>query len=181
MAWNYFSISGTGRYAYHLNDKYRVKWQNCCVYVVFVALLFSWPAPVLFGSSAVQTVNSHMNGTRCYTEDKKNFAKYQAYFNSLLILVILVCFIVLTVLYTLIWRTIAKHNGQKHHVVTDKSKDSSSNTRTTDTVEMTSQSNDSTENKTQVRNEKEIGQTKKVNCVESDSEILGGEHDEKKR
>ncbi|XP_053374019.1 5-hydroxytryptamine receptor-like [Mercenaria mercenaria] len=113
-----------------------------CLLVLFIALLISWPAPVLYGLATVQTSDPNINGTRCYTEDKENFAKYQGYFNALLILIVVVCFIVLVVLYTLIWRVIVKHSGQKGQAITDRPEESSSNVQvtnnTTDTFEMTS-------------------------------------------
>lgn len=83
----------------------------CCL-VLFVALLLSWPAPVLYGIAHIKT-EANLTGTRCWSEDKPNYDKYQGYFNAMLILVVLITFITLVVLYVLIGRVISKHNTFK--------------------------------------------------------------------
>ncbi|XP_060553019.1 uncharacterized protein LOC132714232 [Ruditapes philippinarum] len=81
-----------------------------CLIVIFVAVLISWPAPVLYGIATVNTSDPNITGTRCYTEDKELYDTYQGFFNGLLILVVMICFFVLVVLYTLTWRAIVKQS-----------------------------------------------------------------------
>jgi hypothetical protein len=81
-----------------------------CLIVIFVAVLISWPAPVLYGIATVNTSDPNITGTRCYTEDKELYDTYQGFFNGILILIVMICFFVLVVLYTLTWRAIVKQS-----------------------------------------------------------------------
>ncbi|KAL4237698.1 hypothetical protein ACF0H5_002413 [Mactra antiquata] len=83
-----------------------------CGLMLFVAMLLSWPAPILFGIRRVET-GTNLTGTRCWTEDKPNYDDLQAYFNVVLILCVFIVFVVLVVLYTLIGRVISKQNSFK--------------------------------------------------------------------
>lgn len=78
--------------------------------VLVVSLFTAWPAPVLFGITSVQTMDANTNGSRCSTQNKENYATYQGFYNAGLLLIILLVFVVLVVMYTLIWRVIAKHD-----------------------------------------------------------------------
>lgn len=80
-----------------------------CLGCLCIALVLSWPAPVLYGQSSVNTTNPNITGIRCYTEDRFTDTKYQAYFNAVLILVVFVVFGILVVLYSLIGRQIRRH------------------------------------------------------------------------
>ena len=87
--------------------------QYLCVIVFFTALLFSWPAPVLYGHNTVYTRVPNITGVRCYTDDALLDTKYQAYFNTFLILIVIVVFVILVVLYSLIGAAISKHSSFK--------------------------------------------------------------------
>lgn len=80
--------------------------------MLFVALLMSWPAPILYGIVHIETENNR-TVARCWTEDVPNYDKYQGYFNNFLVLVVMVTFFTLIVLYTLIGRAISKHSSFK--------------------------------------------------------------------
>lgn len=114
-----------------------------CLVVMCIALLMSWPAPVLYGVATVPTSDPNINGTRCYTENRPNFDKLQGYFNAGLVLIVLISFVVLVVLYCLIWRVIAKHGSVKTSGYKEHSKETSSNIHTTESQEMTSGTQDS--------------------------------------
>ncbi|KAL4237697.1 hypothetical protein ACF0H5_002412 [Mactra antiquata] len=83
-----------------------------CGLMLFVAMLLSWPALILFGIRRVK-VGTNLTGTRCWTEDKPNYDDLQAYFNVVLIVCVFIAFVVLVVLYTLIGRVISKQNSFK--------------------------------------------------------------------
>ena len=68
------------------------------------AVLISWPAPILYGHSSVNTTNPNITGTRCFTDDRYKDTKYQAYFNYVLILMFLVMSTILAILYSAISR-----------------------------------------------------------------------------
>lgn len=130
------------------------------IVVLLAALFMSWPAPILYGASTVQTTNPNINGTRCYTEDKHNFSKYQAYFNEFLIFIVFAAFIVLTVLYVLIWRVIRQHGNQGSSGNKELLKESSSTTPTTESLEMTSGSQNSTDDKSFKRSQDKLTEIK---------------------
>lgn len=100
-----------------------------------VALVLSWPAPVLYGHGSVNTTNPNITGVRCYTQDIFKDTKYQAYFNAVLILVVFGVLGILVVLYSLIGRTISRHVTFKSSVPDSKSPESKSKeTETSDTI-----------------------------------------------
>jgi len=104
-----------------------------CMMCLVISLILSWPAPVLYGHSSVNTTNPNITGVRCFTEDKFKETKYQAYFNAVLILVVFGVFGLLVVLYSLIGRTIKKHVSFKSSPTAEMSSDvKSKNTDTTD-------------------------------------------------
>lgn len=84
--------------------------------VLAFSLLTAWPAPILFGITSVPTMEVNTNGSRCSTLNKENYAKYQGYYNAGLLLILMLEFVVLVVMYTLIWRVIAKRglSGKKN-------------------------------------------------------------------
>ncbi|KAL4237562.1 hypothetical protein ACF0H5_002276 [Mactra antiquata] len=75
--------------------------------MLFVALLLSWPAPILFGIRRVET-GTNLTGARCWAEDKPNYDNLQIYFNVVLIVCVFIVFVVLVVLYTLIGKVVSK-------------------------------------------------------------------------
>ena len=79
-----------------------------CVLCLIIAVVISWPIPVLYGHSSVNTTNPNITGVQCYTEDDFKKTKYQAYFNQVLIMIVLCNFFVLVVLYSLIGKKIMK-------------------------------------------------------------------------
>lgn len=85
-----------------------------CFLVLLLGILMSWPAPILFGITNVQTSDPNINGSRCYTESIENVAKYQGLFNTWLIVVIAVSFCILVIMYTLIWREIMRRTRLKY-------------------------------------------------------------------
>ena len=104
-----------------------------CLVCLGISLILSWPAPVLYGHSSVNTTNPNITGIRCFTEDQFKETKYQAYFNTVLILVVFGVFGLLVVLYSLIGRTIKKHVSFKSSPAAEMSSDvKSKSTDTTD-------------------------------------------------
>lgn len=81
-----------------------------CLISLGTAVLISWPAPILYGHSSVNTTNPNITGTRCFTDDRYKDTKYQAYFNYVLILVFVIMSILLVILYSLIAGAISRHN-----------------------------------------------------------------------
>ena len=79
-----------------------------CLLCLIISVVISWPIPVLYGHSSVNTTNPNITGVQCYTEDKFKKTKYQAHFNQVLIMIVLCNFCVLVVLYSLIGRKIMK-------------------------------------------------------------------------
>lgn len=103
-----------------------------CLVALGISLLLSWPAPVLYGHSTVNTTNPNITGVRCFTEDKFKDTPYQAYFNYVLVFVVFTMFSILVVLYTLIARAITKHTKfinsfKTTRVKTNNSKETSGN------------------------------------------------------
>lgn len=123
----------------------------------------SWPAPVLYGVATVPTPDPNINGTRCYTENRANFDKLQGYFNAALVLIVLISFIVLVVLYCLIWRVIVKHESVKTTGYKEFSKETSSNLHTTECQEMTSGTQDSSnDNAPEISQHTTVTETKSI-------------------
>ncbi|XP_063422829.1 growth hormone secretagogue receptor type 1-like [Mytilus trossulus] len=89
------------------------------------SMVLSWPAPVLYGHSSINTTNPNITGVRCFTEDQFKTTKFQAYFNAVLILVVFGVFGILLVMYSLIGRVISKHTTFKSSVPGATSSDSS--------------------------------------------------------
>lgn len=100
--------------------------KGLCLLVFGIALILSWPAPVLYGGATVNTTQQNITGTRCYTEDKFVNTKYQAYFNAMLILIVFGIFIILIVIYSFIGRIISKHNTFKSNIPVAHASDTSS-------------------------------------------------------
>ncbi|XP_071156967.1 neuropeptide Y receptor type 2-like isoform X2 [Mytilus edulis] len=89
------------------------------------SMVLSWPAPVLYGHSSINTTNPNITGVRCFTEDQFKNTQLQAYFNAILILLVCVVFGILLVLYSLIGMVISKHTTFKGSVPGATSSDSS--------------------------------------------------------
>ena len=106
--------------------------KSLCMVCLSISLVLSWPAAVLYGHSSVNTTNLNITGVRCFTEDKFKQTNYQAYFNIVLILVVLGLFGLLVVLYSLIGRTIKKHVSFKSSSAARMSDVKSKNVDTTD-------------------------------------------------
>ncbi|KAL3891641.1 hypothetical protein ACJMK2_003893 [Sinanodonta woodiana] len=81
----------------------------CCGLVLILALLMSWPAPLLYGQSSVSTKYENVTGSKCFTEDKFKETPYQAYFNIFLIFIFIVTSVVLVVLYVLVAKEIFRN------------------------------------------------------------------------
>ncbi|KAJ8321588.1 hypothetical protein KUTeg_000059, partial [Tegillarca granosa] len=89
-----------------------------CALGLIISVSLSWPAPILYGHSTVdaQTISAmfridyNITGTQCFTEDKYKNTKYQAYYNIILLVVIIASTIILCTLYSLIVRTIFKNS-----------------------------------------------------------------------
>ncbi|CAG2209146.1 unnamed protein product [Mytilus edulis] len=87
----------------------RNKAKYFCLVALATSMILSWPAPILYGHSSVNTTNPNITGVRCFTEDKFKNQRYQAYFNELLIIVFFGMFVILVVLYILMAKAIAQH------------------------------------------------------------------------
>lgn len=91
-----------------------------CLIAVIISLSLSWPAPILYGHSTVdaETISEYFDmdinvtGVQCFTEDRFKQTKYQAFFNIILIFVILASTVILAVLYGLIGRKVFKQTKQ---------------------------------------------------------------------
>lgn len=81
-----------------------------CLIALCISAALSWPAPVLYGHSTVQTKNPNITGVRCFTEDQFKSSIYQAIFNEMLIVIFFSMFIILVILYSLMARIIWKHD-----------------------------------------------------------------------
>ncbi|KAK3578427.1 hypothetical protein CHS0354_035631 [Potamilus streckersoni] len=92
-----------------------------CGIAMTVALAISWPAPLLYGFSRVNTGVGNITGVRCWTEERFKKTNYQANFNFLLMFIVFATFIVLCVLYSMIGVQIVKHKTFKSTVTNSKS------------------------------------------------------------
>lgn len=108
-----------------------------------LSLVISWPAPVLYGHSSVNTTNPNITGVRCYTQDVFKDTKYQTFFNAVLILVVFGVLGVLVVMYSLIGKAISKHVTLKSSIPEPTSPESKSKeTETLDTISEENKSSD---------------------------------------
>ncbi|XP_063422830.1 growth hormone secretagogue receptor type 1-like [Mytilus trossulus] len=125
------------------------------------SMVLSWPAPVLYGHSSVNTTNPNITGVRCFTEDQFNNTKFQAYFNAVLILLVFVVFGILLVLYSLIGRVISKHTTFKVPVPVATSSDSPKH-------KMTDSTDNSSEDKPVFKGETVMKNIKRANLKENE-------------
>lgn len=95
----------------------RQKAKILIVICIAISLVLSWPAPVLYGHSTVNTTNPNITGTRCYTDDKFKNTKYQSYFNAVLIILVFGFLSLLVIIYCRIGRVVSKHNTFKSSVL----------------------------------------------------------------
>lgn len=78
-----------------------------CVATVVVALILTWPAPLVFGNGKTETGIPGFTGIRCYLEDA-SMTKLQQYYQVLLVVFFFAVMIVLLVLYTKVTRDYKK-------------------------------------------------------------------------
>ena len=81
-----------------------------CVAGLVLGLLFSWPAPVLYGGRSVHFPSiSNLTGHRCYIEDGFKHKPYSAIFNIVLVSLFVLIFSSLTTLYHYIWKAVKNY------------------------------------------------------------------------
>ncbi|XP_052092306.1 neuropeptide S receptor-like [Mytilus californianus] len=135
----------------------RQKAKILIVVCIGISLVLSWPAPVLYGHSSVNTTNPNITGIRCYTDDKFKNSKYQSYFNAVLIMLVFGFLAVLVVIYCRIGRVVSKHNTFKSSVPKATSSDISKGKITVST-------DLSSENKAS-KHSKEGKMMNNINCI----------------
>lgn len=83
-----------------------------CLGSLFVALLITWPAPILWGLSTVQSGIPGITGKRCFTSDdfKSSAINFQGLYNATLILFYFIVSSTLIIIYIHIGRYIRKNN-----------------------------------------------------------------------
>ncbi|CAC5369289.1 CCKAR [Mytilus coruscus] len=135
----------------------RQKAKILIVVCIGISLVLSWPAPVLYGHSSVNTTNPNITGIRCYTDDKFKNTKYQSYFNAVLIMLVFGFLAVLVVIYCRIGRVVSKHNTFKSSVPKATSSDISKGKITVST-------DLSSENKAS-KHSKEGKMMNNINCI----------------
>ncbi|KAL3858405.1 hypothetical protein ACJMK2_013142 [Sinanodonta woodiana] len=77
-----------------------------CVLGIFLGILLSWPAAVMYGNRTFKTGVDGIVGTECNVNDDFADTKYPAYFNIFLIFVFFATLISLSVVYALIGKQI---------------------------------------------------------------------------
>ncbi|KAL3858393.1 hypothetical protein ACJMK2_012984 [Sinanodonta woodiana] len=77
-----------------------------CVLGIFLGILLSWPATVIYGNRTFKTGVDGIVGTECSVNDDFADTKYPAYFYIFLIFVFLATLIALSVVYALIGKQI---------------------------------------------------------------------------
>lgn len=80
-----------------------------CVLSLLVGLVFSWPAPILFGINTEPTGIPGLTGRRCLTEDRFVDSKEIVLFNLVLMVFFWLVTAILTIIYSLIGRQICIH------------------------------------------------------------------------
>ena len=117
-------------------DRYRkvclpLKWQIsdkmakvACGFVIMFCIGSSWPTLFLFGYSTVETKHENVTGVRCATDDKFVETNYQKLFNTYLIGMVVVTFVVHIVLYISICRALVSHNSRTMKIKTMDSQES---------------------------------------------------------
>ncbi|XP_069106309.1 growth hormone secretagogue receptor type 1-like [Argopecten irradians] len=81
-----------------------------CFMSVIISFALSWPAPILFGLSDVQTGVSGLTGVRCLTANKYKKTLYMVIYSSVTSLYFIAVTTSLIIVYSLIGRQIFKHN-----------------------------------------------------------------------
>ncbi|KAL3858408.1 hypothetical protein ACJMK2_012999 [Sinanodonta woodiana] len=77
-----------------------------CVLGIFLGILLSWPAAVMYGNRTFKTGVDGIVGTECNVNDDFADTKYPAYFNIFLIFFVLATLMALAVVYALIAKQI---------------------------------------------------------------------------
>ncbi|VDH95120.1 Hypothetical predicted protein [Mytilus galloprovincialis] len=142
----------------------RQKAKILIVVCIGLSIVLSWPAPVLFGHSSVNTTNPNITGIRCSTDNQFKNTKYQSYFNALLIMLVFGFLSVLIVIYYRIGRVVSKHMTFKSSVPEATSSDISK-------AKITVSTDLSSENKSS-KNEKESKMTNNINCINNKSKAV---------
>lgn len=70
-----------------------------CFATMIVSLIFSWPAPIVFGNGKTETGIPGLTGHRCYLEDE-SITKIQQYYQVILVFFFFVILFVLLILYS---------------------------------------------------------------------------------
>ena len=89
-----------------------------CGLVTMFGVGSSWPTLFLFGHSTVETDHENITGVRCATDDQFVHTNYQKLFNTYLICVVIITFVVHIALYILICRTLVNHDSGKLKIKT---------------------------------------------------------------
>jgi len=79
-----------------------------CVAVLMTSAITSWPAPFLYGDETMMTEHANITGTHCYEDDRFRGTNLIAYYNVVLIAIVVLVLTVLFVLYALIWHSLKK-------------------------------------------------------------------------
>ncbi|XP_063407848.1 neuropeptide Y receptor type 6-like [Mytilus trossulus] len=74
-----------------------------CLATMIVSLVFSWPAPIVFGNGETETGIPGLTGHRCYLEDE-SITKIQQLYQVILVMFFFVILFVLLILYTKVRR-----------------------------------------------------------------------------
>lgn len=83
--------------------------KEMCLVSMGLALIFSWPGIVMYGSTPIQTRDPHIEGRECNVLADLQNSIYPVIFNGILLIVAVSSFIVLTILYSIIGKVIWKH------------------------------------------------------------------------
>ena len=82
-----------------------------CLVAMVIALLFSWPALIMYGSTPAKTRDPFIDGRECNLLIEVRSTMYPLIFNGLLLIVAISSFIILAILYTVIGKVIWKHRS----------------------------------------------------------------------
>lgn len=84
-----------------------------CLAAMVLALLFSWPALIMYGSTPVSTRDQNVEGWECNVLTELKNTIYPVIFNGVLLIVAVSSFLILTVLYSIIGKVIWHHRTFK--------------------------------------------------------------------
>lgn len=101
-----------------------------CCGCLLLAVVFSWPAPVLYGKEIVISTDYNISGARCGQEIKFSDTRFMMYFNFVCISVVLASFVFLVCIYSAVWKVIKNHlalrnlrgsDGLRNHIIWNSS------------------------------------------------------------